>query len=54
MRTPDGNIVTPVSEAEEPELFPDTTDKDEAVARYEASKTQVTHQLDGLRAKWGA
>ena len=54
MRTPDGNIVTPVSTEEEPELFPDTTDKDEAVARYEASKTRVTHQLDSLRESWSA
>lgn len=57
MRTPDGNIVQPITEEEAPSAFPDTTDKDEAVARYEArrtSKHETSPGIEKIRAGWDA
>lgn len=57
MRTPDGNIVQPITEEEAPSAFPDTTDKDEAVARYEARRTSnhaTSPGIEKIRAGWDA
>jgi hypothetical protein len=55
MRTPDGKILTPVTEEEAPSAFPDTTDKDEAHARYEARRTpahETSPGIEKIRARW--